>query len=98
MKNKKVLSGNESVYNTCKSKVLQNYEDEKEMGVAMSNRSERIAVQGTLSRLFFISIVAFPKVPGSVHCSTSSMHQSCSTSLSDIFLTRTATLTILGYI
>ena len=53
MKNKKVLSGNESVYNNCKNKVLQNYEDEKEMGVAMSNRSERIAVQGTLSRLFF---------------------------------------------
>ena len=45
-----------------------------------------------------ISIMAFPKVPASVHCSTSSMHQSCSTSLSDIFLTRTATLTILSYI
>ena len=47
---------------------------------------------------FFISIVAFPKVNGSVHCSTSFMPQSCSTSLSDIFLTRTATLTILSYI
>ena len=41
-----------------------------------SNRSQRIAVQGTLSRLL-ISIVAFPKLPASVHCSTSSMHQSC---------------------
>ena len=47
---------------------------------------------------FLISIVAFPKVPASVHRSTSSIHQSCSTSLSDIFLTRTVTLTILSYI
>ena len=46
---------------------------------------------------FFISNVAFPKVPASIHCSTSSMHQSCSTSLSDILLTCTATLTILSY-
>ena len=28
---------------------------------------------------FFISIVAFPKVPAWVQCSTSSMHQSCVT-------------------
>ena len=47
---------------------------------------------------FLISIVTFPKVPALVRCSTSSMHQSCSTSLSDIFPTRTATLTILSYI
>ena len=40
------------MYNTCKNKVLQNYEDKKEMGIAMSNRSQRIAVQETLSRLF----------------------------------------------
>ena len=47
---------------------------------------------------FLITIVAFPKVPASVHCSMSSMYQSCSTSMSDIFLTRTATMTILSYI
>ena len=47
---------------------------------------------------FLILIVVFPKVPSLVRCSTSSMHESCSTSLSDIFLTRTATLTILSYI
>ena len=47
---------------------------------------------------FLISIVAFPKAPASVRCSTSSMNRSCSTSLPDIFLTRTAMLTILIYI
>ena len=56
-----------------------------------------IAVQGTLSRLFNLDC-GVPKVPASVHCSMSSMHQSCSTSMSDIFLTRTVTMTILSYI
>ena len=45
-----------------------------------------------------ISIVAFPKVPVWAHCSTSSMIQSCSISLSDIFLTCTATPKILGFV
>ena len=61
-----------------------------------------IAVKGLQFREcclgLLISIVAFPKVPAWVHCSTSSIHQSCSIPLSDIFLTRTATLAILSYI
>ena len=44
------------------------------------------------------SIVELPKVPAWVHCSMSSIHQSCSTSLNNIFLTRIAMLTILSYI
>ena len=63
----------------------------------LSNRSQRIAVQGTLSRVLN-SIVAFPKVPAWVHSSMSSIHQSCSTSLNNILLTRIAMLTILSYI
>ena len=60
----------------------------------LSNRSQRMQFRERYLG-FTISIVVFPKVPASIHCSTPSVHQSCSTSLSDIF---TAMLMIVSYI